>query len=647
MSANLKRFLHFDKETKEKMILAPSPQTLLHKKDPNYVMPLMCGCPIPDGLRNAESDPTSNQGATQSFIDLYFLTSSGENPKVMHSSYYSAFILQHALKNNNPLFNLSFAFLALQIDDILGALHFLKEAAKNGNVDAVNLIGWIYWNYRSRLSFQSIEQANRESLLWFFRGIKLGSLNSNYFLGDYYANIHQKSSFNQNLISAYFYSRLVNDQDYHTSHLTHQLIKLFSMLYTDPNQPQNSNSLIDKSLKKLIYSISKTGDSMIPLYIKTLFQNDTEMVKIWSKVPSPLDTKLRFIQKKQDLFKIDDHYTFNEKLAAPMKDNTTIHLTRWLNQLLGTIDPFKSFKTSSFILQRYSPDSNGPKVSTVDDYKRKQREKNESEFHKEMNKQEEIESLGNYNGYNEPISAYFPSKNKTAMLLQVFELASPKFIKRNLVLASTILQNIYNENHHGLIDSRLWQNKIQSKKASDQIRCGFICWLMNDRISSFLLFESASIQGSKLASLMCALLLFYSLLDPTKSNDIGYDKLAMAKKHAIPYFLKCIDDPIASLNLYMITKDTTYYERAMALLGLSLANSAEMDKQNASNSKPVTVCVQSDPFELIGDMFLSGVKFVRDVDIARAFYSHAITIDTSNSVMNTQLYSKFETTKIF
>ena len=124
------------------MILAPSPQTLLHKKNPNYVMSLMCDCSIPDCLRSFDNDSSPKQGSPQPFIDLCFLTSGGENPKIRHSSYNSAFILHYVLKSMNPSVSLSFAQLALQVGDIEEAINFLFDSAKNGSLHAMNLISF-------------------------------------------------------------------------------------------------------------------------------------------------------------------------------------------------------------------------------------------------------------------------------------------------------------------------------------------------------------------------------------------------------------------------------------------------------------------------------------------------------------------------
>ena len=486
------------------MILAPSPQTLLHKKNPNYVTSLMCDCSIPDCLRSFDNDSSPKQGSPQPFIDLCFLTSGGENPKIRHSSYNSAFILHYVLKTMNPSVSLSFAQLSLQVGDIEEAINFLLDSAKSGSLHAMNLISYLYFNYKS-IFFTTIEQSKREIIKWILRSMRNKSEQSNFLLGEILSSFDHSQ--NQNpiqisnpiLLSTYFYSKFVQfNQSVSTSS---RIVMNFNYLL-HRNKIQSKDIL--QILHKLILYILSQGERVGLTFIQKFFNKNTEVMKVWENLILMYSSdqekaeKIDLIEKarksfiKDDIYSYDfgnDEYQFSDKIAASFDEIISMYSTRVLSQLLSSVDPFKSFKTSVFILQRYPPDSNGPKISHVSKvkYEDEQRLKSDlsqninirdspgkivSEF-LNVNNNQDIKNYYNYtnidpyglpmnaiyksNGFNEKMGGFYPNKNKTWLLLQLFEYVSPIPEKRNIILASQILFQIYTENRHGIVDSRLWQ----------------------------------------------------------------------------------------------------------------------------------------------------------------------------------------------
>lgn len=695
------------------MILAPSPQTLLHKKNPNYVMSLMSDCSIPDCLRSFDNDSSPKQGSPQPFIDLCFLTSGGENPKIRHSSYNSAFILHYVLKTMNPSVSLLFAQLALQVGDTEEAINFLIESAKNGSTHAMVLIGYLYFNFKN-IFFSTVEQSKKESLKWILRAMKNGSEQSNFLLGEILSSFeHNQNPLinNSTLLSTYFYAKFVKfNKSVSTS--TRVVNNFYYLLQRNKIQSNDITFILHKLLLYIVSQGERTG----LLYIYRFYQNNAEMMKIWGKMiikyfpaqekaeKNDLIEKAKKGVQKEDFYNLDllnEEYQFSDKMAASFDENISIYSTRVLSQLLSSVDPFKSFKTSVFILQRYPPDSNGPKIShiaqskyedeqrlksdlsininirdgpdsVVNDYLNVSKNADNKNYHNFTNLDPSglpINAFYHSNGFNEKMSGFYPNKNKTWLLLQLFEYVSPKPEKRNIIFASQIIYQIYNENRHGIVDSRLWQAKIKSKKQSDQIKCGFICLILKDVKSAFILFQRASMQGNSLGSLMCGLLLFHNDVESNNLNNLvstneTENLVLKGRKEALSFFLRCSDDPIALLHLYLVFNDNYYYDRAVSLIGIvgnqlnrnnpsqqaGLNDEIAIEHINDNNNNNSTIGVRNlnenyAPFEIVGDIFYNGIKFVQNLKIARAFYAAAIDRAYKDDVSCLNLLAKFDSTQ--
>ncbi|OHT08290.1 hypothetical protein TRFO_04896 [Tritrichomonas foetus] len=650
------------------MILAPSPATLLHKRNPYYGTSIMRDCSISDCFRSFTSD--RNPKHTQPFLDLCYLTSIGGNPSIRKSRCYAAYIIQSVLDINNPLIHIQYAMMALQVHDPVEAAYYLKNAAKRGSKEAINLMAYLFFHFRGSF-FSTTQDSQKKALMWFYRAYRQGSIDSLFYIGYLYSHT------SQNLAAIYFLTKHFNANKYIVS-----AIQVMSLLFHNRNRKELKDTIF-----KLVKYIAARGEPSAIKKILLLYQNNVNSLSCWRKA----------IEIAFKLSKATGDVPF--QMRASFDENNSVSSTRILSQLLSSVDPFKSFRTSVFVIQHYNPDTIGPseelsfrkyrsnvkgksevlntnitikspnKMSpiitssstsnTISNAPNVNQNSNNSNTNSNtnsnsnantnqstktnsnsnsnnntnnksnnvtvsnnsansnnMNYVNNISENVNYDAYmnmfglrkKEKFDGFFPTKNKTRLLIQLFEFASPNFNKRNLVFASHILNTIYSENRRGLLDSRLWQDKIKSKKVGDEIRCALISLLCNDHKTAFILFQRASIQGNEFACLMCGILLFYN---------------THKRKEALTYLAKCVCEPVALLHLGLVFNDDSYIDRAVTLLGLS-----------ASTPKYKT-------FELVGQLFDEGIKFPQNKSIANAFYAAAIERAAIENIDCPDLYGKF------
>ena len=493
----------------------------------------MYDCSINTTIENFET--AHNPRQTQPFVDLCFLSSSGENHRIRKSAYNAAFILQSIQSSANPLVSLYLSLFPLRSGDVIEAVHFLREAARKGSATAMRVVSRLYTENRESF-FADHGSSCDISALWAMRSARCGSNDALFALAEAYRG------FRMNLKAFCAYWKCFNSQKYIVAAIN--ALEILSML-------QNRRETQENVCKLARFVVARGEPAAIP---KILANNFSVAVNTWGTIWEKYEIKHSNALK-------DVHYLNNS-----FEDNMSIYSTRVLSQLLSSVDPFKSFKTSVFILQRYPSNDVG--------------ENNEI-----VTKKDEIIKDVNI------IDGFYPSKNKTRLFLQMFEYASPDIEKRNLNFVSSILFQLYGENYRGITFSRLWQEKIKSKKLNDQISCGLICLILKDIKTAFILLQKAALRGNIFACSLCGILLFYSTDN---------------KKAALMFFSKCSLDPISLIHLYLVFQDESYFDQASSLLG------------QANNPNKYHV------LEIIGDIFKDGVKYPQNYKIAKIFYEQAV-----------------------
>jgi hypothetical protein len=183
----------------------------------------------------------------------------------------------------------------------------------------------------------------------------------------------------------------------------------------------------------------------------------------------------------------------------------------------------------------------------------------------------------------------FPVESRTALLLQIFEFASPEFEARNLYICGQFLSHLYRDEPRGVLVSALWRGKSQSDCARDLVQCGFVAAILDDPEFAAECFTKAARLGDRTGSVMTGILLTHRFKQP---RDACY------------FFAQCVVDPVALVYLGLLSGDQAQLERAATVLGVS-ADHAEM-------------------YERIGDLFAHGVKFPHDPGAALLFYGQAL-----------------------
>ncbi|OHT12278.1 hypothetical protein TRFO_17964 [Tritrichomonas foetus] len=191
----------------------------------------------------------------------------------------------------------------------------------------------------------------------------------------------------------------------------------------------------------------------------------------------------------------------------------------------------------------------------------------------------------------ENLIAYFPLKNKTQIVLRIFEFTSSDFKKRNLQAAQILLYNLYNIDQKGILNSKIFKTRITSKNHFWLTSCGFICTLLNDLKSAVKLFLKASRLGNFTATMMCGFLIFHMetfeeslrhisdvyktdnvyILDDSSLIDQNQEKkftINNNKQEAGMYFGKCALDPVALIHLGLMLDDPSKIDCACSLLGI-------------------------------------------------------------------------------
>ena len=155
------------------------------------------------------------------------------------------------------------------------------------------------------------------------------------------------------------------------------------------------------------------------------------------------------------------------------------------------------------------------------------------------------------------IISYYPTKSKTKLILDIFELVSSDFKKRNLKLAELYISELINHYSTDILNSEIFKLRSNSTNHKWLSCCGFIYLLLGDVDSGFNMFLKASKLGNFSATMMCGFLLFHWKNDQEEM-----------KKNACYFFLKCTSDPISLIHLSFVLNDTSLLDRACSILGI-------------------------------------------------------------------------------
>ena len=201
--------------------------------------------------------------------------------------------------------------------------------------------------------------------------------------------------------------------------------------------------------------------------------------------------------------------------------------------------------------------------------------------------------------------------NSNGTLLMILELASDDSARRNLRLCESHLRRARRKIQTFPCDLHIWRAKCASEDPRELIKCAFVSCLMDDYKFGLSLFQKAARSGNTLAVVMCGIILYYGLHGEREIE------------RAVFCFSRCQLDPIALMHIAIISGSKEWKRRAKELMA------------------PCGECKNA--YELMGDLFWSGTKFPRNVEIALMWYFQQYTKEKKRGNSTDSILEKIRT----
>lgn len=511
------------------MLIPPSPQLILHVEDPFYSQQIIRKEPT-----ILSSEELRKQRDSLIYVDLGFMCLNGQNPRIRKSTKQTITLLSAFIEIPNPGIPLFFGILANSLENVPSALYFFQLAAQRGSTIAMNAIGILYQKFSSSIPDQNIN-VFKEALKWFKRALSSGSSDALYLIGDLY------NEYGMQLQALQYYLRHYKEtQSISSAKKCAEIFKKF-------DQPEAS--------KKMLRLAAASGDKeSVLLMIDALTKpNEKNILAIWEQL------KTRFN------IRIPQAQPFSSLLSATRHRDSTLPPFAAAANLLTLSDPFGQIDNTQKLLQHLTSITYS---------------------------HEDSPNYPSEPGFvDKPSPAFYPSTNRTRLLLLAFQYTSANFSDRNLNLAALALKTLNEISPKGICESKLWQSKYKYPRDTDYAIIGFISYLLDDFKAALEFFEAGSKKGCRTCSLMAGIMLFHGLGFQAKPDSACY------------YFAQCAADPLALLHLAASCNDDIWLQRAAKFLDISWKSGKI--------------------FEWAGDQFLEGTKVPFNKQIAQAWYGLA------------------------
>ncbi|EAY05834.1 hypothetical protein TVAG_202920 [Trichomonas vaginalis G3] len=511
------------------MIIPPSPQLLLHVDDQFYGQQIFRKEPsiLP-------SEELRKQRDSFIFVDLGLMCLNGQNPRVRKSIKQTLTLLSAFFEIPNPGIPLFFGVLSNALGNIPSSLYFFQLAAQRGSTIAMNAIGVLYQRYSASIPDQTVNTF-QEALKWHKRAQKSGSLDALSHLGDlFYSN-----------------SDKIKALHYYLQHFkaTHSISSAKKCAAIFKKQKQFEAS------KQMLKLAAAQGDKESVLDMIDILQNENDSYeyKLWESI------------RIQYNIQIPQPQTFSHLMSASRHRDIGLPPFAAAANILSLGDPFGQIDNTQRLLQNLTTltfcHDDTPNFPTDPSFVEK------------------------------PSPAFYPSTNRTRLLLLAFQYTSANFSERNLNLASLALKTLNEISPKGICESKLWQSKYKYPRDTDYAIIGFISYILDDFKSALEFFEAGAKKGCRTCALMAGIMLFHGIGFQAKPDFACY------------YFAQCPTDPLSLLHLGTSCDDEIWLTRAAKFLGLP-ADSGRV-------------------FEWAGDAFMEGTKVPQNRQIAQMWYGLA------------------------
>ena len=509
------------------MIIAPSPEALLHKKQSIYG----------EKLQANYSDETLGTTKKQvedfddiSLIDLSFFLLNGENPTIKYSPFKAACILSKEINTNNSFIPLFYAILALKKNDIKEAIYFLKDSAQKGNINAINLLGFWLMKYPEFFRMKSEESLNKSKLL-LKNSIRMNSTDALFLFGIFYGKdtmslYYYKRHFKllDSIISASKICSILTDV-LHDEEITRRWI-LFCIASGEP-----------KFIKKLIHKHNETS----------------EVIQFWTEKYNSYCSKLPLNKKFQFNEKLYDNSPFENELKIEKK--SSILLKEFPKIIPSTLSEYQP----SFQICKYRNESKCENNSTS---------KNLIGFYPINNKTQIILKLFE-----------LTSDNYNIRNLKLAEIVIYQISTMDSIINSKLFQTkLKSKNNKWLTSCGFICSLFGDLKSAFELflkastlgneTATFMC--------GFLLFHYTSFcQGLQQSDCHNS----FNPKPPKRLSLINsisaqYEFKNLTKKSAGIFFGKCCNDPLSLIHLGLILNDDSKLDIACSKLGISSKTNA-------------------------------------------------------------------------
>ncbi|OHT00255.1 hypothetical protein TRFO_33077 [Tritrichomonas foetus] len=586
------------------MITVPSPELLIYQNSPYYEQQILkheCDSAMDDDLQLAQ---IAIDRTIKDFNRNEYFFERDRLKKVL--------ISVESLYIPVSKIALLLGTICTNINKIDSAIYWFKIAASRGNISALISLGLIYAKGHVDKYHVSRDQFNsyKIALKWFLRAYRRGSLEAVQFIADIYS---QETDFSKSL---HFYF-----QNYQASNSLYSKIMISSTL-SSLTIPEKAN----------IWFHSAAAQGNLFAVSQLLEKPEIKYHHLWEQ----LYQKYTFHELEKDF-----------KRPLLKENSTTISEMPQLNDLFWSLDKINSHINSGVLLTIPNPNyfrERSPSLeldkcnmnshnlnSSMNNFINNMNSFNNNNYYNGINNVNSMESCwmkgecGNVNGEKEDhfwykmqnnngngftfknsdfydigmrdevygrikIPSFFPSTNKSNLLVQAFYYASEKYERRNLCLSQKLLWKSGIRNFLQLYDLLFYYEKKKSKNTTALVQCGLLAAILDENIESRKLFQKAAQRGSLQGCLLYGLSNFHG--DSFKEHHIG-----------TAYLAKCMTDPIALAHIGLANQDENYLNRALEFLRVQ--NRFEL-------------------YEFVGDLFAKGIKLPRNNDIAFVWYGAAM-----------------------
>lgn len=479
-----------------------------------------------------DNDGESYSNFSQLSLDINFAYSSNRTVSNNKPRTYTTSLLSQYSSFNSPSKSIYLGLMANRYGSTYPALHYLIDAAAHESTEAMNFIGLLYLK----------QQVDKDlAFKWFMRAYRFNSISSLLNLGDHFADQ------GENLKAIIFYKKYFDQ----TKNLLAAL-KIANAL-TELN-------LTTQSIQWLKYCAANGLHDAISSLLILLFKD----VSTFGSFFHWLSISKRFNIQSKDLPK----FHFPSYLRANLTNDFSIPSLSAIRDQIQLPQPFVQTSSTRNLIQHKNPvQYNNFWIAETSDC---------------------IFSRGR------KLIGPYPSNTKSQTLRLIFRYCSKNVMKRNLLLASTLLKRLNFQTPGGIFNSDLWLSKCKSHKYNHLVQCGFVCCLLNDYSSAFTFFKKSAMLKRSFACVMCGLILFHGLIQNQERDP----------EKGLFYFSSYPNDPISLIYMGVTCNESHWIEQASEIM---------------RDEKPTGVL-----YEDLGDVFYDGITVPKILGIAKLWYGVAM-----------------------